>query len=208
MGIKERREREKLDRRNSILSAAEDLFWEKGYEATLDEIAEKVELSKPTLYLYFKNKDDLYAAIALDAFQALKELYKNIVESEASAEDKVKSLYRTFIDFALEHKQVNRITELVLSGNERKRISPELSERINSNVANLLGYATAACRQAMAEGFFAEGDPLLISIVIWRSLLGLVSLATEEALPDQDPAIYQRLFDMAFDIFMEGTKKR
>ncbi len=208
MGIKDRREREKLDRRNAILQAAEDLFWEKGYEATMDEIADKAELSKPTLYLYFKNKDDLYASIALDGFEALKELFKLVVESEAGAEDKVRSLYRAFIDFNIEHKQVSRITEFVLSETGRKRVSGELSERINTDIADLLGYAAGVVRQGMDEGAFSEGDPLIISIIVWRSLLGLLSLAVEDALPDQGPDYYDRLFESALAVLTEGIRKR
>jgi TetR/AcrR family transcriptional regulator len=65
MGITERKEREKLKRRNAIISAAEKIFFpKKGSAGTMDDVAEKVELSKGTLYLYFKNKEDLLLGIA------------------------------------------------------------------------------------------------------------------------------------------------
>ena len=52
MGIVERREREKLERRNSILESAEELFFQNGYEKTrMLEIADRCELSKGALYL-------------------------------------------------------------------------------------------------------------------------------------------------------------
>ena len=54
MGIAERKERERRDRINTILVAARDLFFEKGYRATMDEIAERAEISKGTLYIYFR----------------------------------------------------------------------------------------------------------------------------------------------------------
>ena len=60
MGIAERKEREKEHRRNTILDAAEEVFFSKGINlATMDEVAERAELSKGTLYLYFKNKEEL-----------------------------------------------------------------------------------------------------------------------------------------------------
>ncbi len=56
-----RREREKLNRRNEILEAARKVFAEKGYEtATVDDVANAAELSKGTIYLYFKSKSDLF----------------------------------------------------------------------------------------------------------------------------------------------------
>jgi len=209
MGIKDRREREKLDRRNAILTAAQDIFWEKGYEATMDEIADKVELSKPTLYLYFKNKDDLYASIALDGFETLKETFRQVVESGLGVEDKVRAMYRGFITFTMEHKQVSRITEFVLSETGRKSVSEELSERMNRDISDLLGYAASVIQEGMDEGVFDDSeDPLVVSIIVWRSILGLISLAIEDALADQDPGFYERLFESAQAILTKGIRKK
>ena len=62
MGIAERKEREKEQRRKAILDAAEKVFFEKGLKySTMDDVAEEAELSKGTLYLYFKNKEELFA---------------------------------------------------------------------------------------------------------------------------------------------------
>lgn len=60
MGTHERKEREREHRREDILDAAQHVFFEKGLPtATMDEIAEIAELSKGTLYLYYKSKEDL-----------------------------------------------------------------------------------------------------------------------------------------------------
>ena len=65
MGIVERKEREKKLRRENILEAARGLFQERGFlNVTISDIAEVTELSIGTLYLYFKNKEDLYAGLA------------------------------------------------------------------------------------------------------------------------------------------------
>jgi TetR/AcrR family transcriptional regulator len=61
MGINERKEREKQRRREDILDAAEKIFFTKGYEiSTMDDVAEMAELSKGTLYLYFKSKEEIH----------------------------------------------------------------------------------------------------------------------------------------------------
>jgi len=58
------------ERKNQIISAAEDVFTQKGFdEARMDDIAEETGLSKGTLYLYFKSKDDLIIAILDRMFQ-------------------------------------------------------------------------------------------------------------------------------------------
>ena len=66
MGIAERKEREKEYRKESILDAAQKVFFEKGLHlSTMDEIAETAELAKGTLYLYYHSKEDLYLAVLL-----------------------------------------------------------------------------------------------------------------------------------------------
>lgn len=64
-----RKERERILRRTEILSAAMDVFSEKGFSrATLEEIAERAEFGKGTLYNYFANKEELFEAVIADIF--------------------------------------------------------------------------------------------------------------------------------------------
>lgn len=64
-----RKERERILRRTEILGAAMDVFSEKGFSrATLEEIAERAEFGKGTLYNYFANKEELFEAVIADVF--------------------------------------------------------------------------------------------------------------------------------------------
>ena len=72
MGIQERKERERERRRQQIIVAAKRIFKDKGFgRATMEDIAKEAELSPGTLYLYFKNKEDLYASLSLRILQYL-----------------------------------------------------------------------------------------------------------------------------------------
>jgi AcrR family transcriptional regulator len=72
MGIQERKERERERRRQQIMVAAKRVFSVKGFsKATMEDIAKEAELSPGTLYLYFKNKDELYASLSLRILQYL-----------------------------------------------------------------------------------------------------------------------------------------
>lgn len=65
-----RKEREKLAKRREIMKAARQVFAERGlHAATLDEIAEKAEFAKGTLYCYFKSKDDLFLSMLEDEIE-------------------------------------------------------------------------------------------------------------------------------------------
>lgn len=76
MGIQERREREFLRREREILDAALDLFATGDWQAvTVEQIAEKAEIGKGTVYKHFASKDEIYARLAADfQRQALEQL--------------------------------------------------------------------------------------------------------------------------------------
>lgn len=72
MGIEERKQRERERRRQNIINAAETVFSHYSFEAsTMDNVAAEAELSKGTLYLYFKNKQELCMAIVSRSIAAL-----------------------------------------------------------------------------------------------------------------------------------------
>jgi TetR/AcrR family transcriptional regulator len=91
MGIQERKEREKEQRREDILNAAEKVFWEKGLApATMDEIAEKAELGKSTLYLYYKSKEDLYLAVTMRGGDIMVQMFE---QATSTGEPTVKLIW-------------------------------------------------------------------------------------------------------------------
>lgn len=71
-----RREKEKQLREEAIISAAEKLFYSKGYERTsMDDIAAEAEFTKRTVYQYFSAKQDLYYAVVL---RGMRELLQSV----------------------------------------------------------------------------------------------------------------------------------
>jgi len=84
--ILSRREREKLYKRSEILSAAQQVFAEKGYsQATLEEIAHRAEFGKGTLYNYFPNgKQEILLAIFERLYDQLEDLIETTFDSQAN----------------------------------------------------------------------------------------------------------------------------
>ena len=91
MGIQERKSREKDLRRQQIQEAAKELFLLKGFNSTtMEDIAKKAELSPATIYLYFKNKDELYVSLNLISIQYFTNKIKKIHDdSKLSVEEKI-----------------------------------------------------------------------------------------------------------------------
>ena len=99
MGIKERKEREKSRRRDQILDTAIELTGQQGFErTTMDEIAEKAELSKGTLYLYYKDKSSLYQAIKKRALQSLHQDFLTVLQQDKPGAMLVKEMISSFLD--------------------------------------------------------------------------------------------------------------
>ncbi len=80
MGIADRRQREKEQRKTGITDAAERLFFSRGYEdVSMEDIARDVELNKATLYLYFENKEALFATVVLRGIRILREKFTECI---------------------------------------------------------------------------------------------------------------------------------
>jgi AcrR family transcriptional regulator len=77
-------------RRQAIIRASLRIFSRKGYETTaLDEVAREARLAKGTLYLYFKDKEDLYSHVMLDV---LEHLAARVVKQTSEARDPLEKL--------------------------------------------------------------------------------------------------------------------
>ncbi|HMB93076.1 MAG TPA: TetR/AcrR family transcriptional regulator [Rhodothermales bacterium] len=107
-----RRERERLTRRREILQAAKAVFAEKGYtHATLDEIAQRAEFGKGTLYNYFAGgKEDILFAAFDEVYDELEDLVAETFTPELAAKKPLRDVFEQFIvahmNFFLERKEL------------------------------------------------------------------------------------------------------
>jgi len=84
------------ERKDQIMNAAEEVFSQKGFsDARMDDIAEETGLSKGTLYLYYKSKDDLIIAILDRIFQREFRVFENLDLTSMSATDAIWSFAET-----------------------------------------------------------------------------------------------------------------
>ena len=105
MGIAERKEREKQEMRRKILDAAFEMFVEVGYERTsIRAIAEKIEYSPATIYLYYKDKDELLYEVQREAFDLLAKSFAPLAEIRHPFE-RLRALGLTYLDFAFSNPQ-------------------------------------------------------------------------------------------------------
>lgn len=176
MGIADRRQREKEQRRVDILDAAERLFFSRSYEeVSMDEIAREVELNKATIYLYFKNKEALFATIVLRGIQILKESYIRCMEAPVPGIAKVALMGQAYYLFSQEHPDYLRMIQFY--GTERfSRENPCTAE-----IGEGYGTCRLILRDAVQEGIDdgtvrSDLDPFLTSMYLMTSFMGILSM--------------------------------
>lgn len=171
-----RRQREKEQRKKEILDAAELLFFSRNYDdVSMDDIAREVELNKATLYLYFENKEALYAGIVLRGIAILKEKYTECMKKPVTGIAKVALMGLAYYEFSQEQPEYLRMIHFY---------GTEQFSRENPCTAEIgKGYGT--CRQILREAI-QEGihdgtirddlDPFLGSMYLMIAFMGTLSM--------------------------------
>ncbi|MAP29922.1 MAG: TetR family transcriptional regulator, partial [Pseudomonas sp.] len=103
MSSAERREKEKQERRESILNSAEQSFFGKGYERTsMDDIAKGAQLSRALLYVYFKDKAAIMRGVMLRAGYALLNEFRAARDAGGSGLQQLERMGQSYYRFSLE----------------------------------------------------------------------------------------------------------
>ena len=174
MGVAERKERHKEDLKKDILTAAKQLFTEKGFEATsIRAIAEKIEYSPATIYLYYKDKNEIVHALHQDGFHLLMQHFSKIDFSQP-AFARLIALGRAYMQFAFEHPDV--YTLLFSMKEPMQHVAACDIEWHEGDQAFSLLYKTVEdCKK---EGYFKDMESVGLSFMIWSAMHGLCTLRT------------------------------
>ena len=107
MGILERKERDKQEMRLMILETAQKVFIEEGFEkASIRAIAERIEYSPATIYLYYKDKNELFFAVHELGFDKLLEEMKAAIEGISDPLEELRRRGYAYMKFAFENPEM------------------------------------------------------------------------------------------------------
>lgn len=174
-----RRAREKRARRDTILEAAARVFGEKGAaQATMDDVAEAAAVSKGTLYLYFKSKDDLFVALTHRPLEAVLERFGELVEDPSlDGHALLAKLLEAHADVVQAHAPQFRLAMGSLcAGFSPDPSAPSLgvyTERIRTVRRTYI----AAIERGMADGSLrADLEPSDVASGLWAAIFGATFL--------------------------------
>jgi len=99
-----------MDKKNRIMAAAESLF-KTGqiHEITLDEVAQRADVGKGTIYQYFASKDDLFFQTALAAFDEMGKLLDECAMGDEAVEQHLRQACEVISRFAEERRPLFRL---------------------------------------------------------------------------------------------------
>jgi len=171
MSITERKQRDKIEMENLILNSAMELFLKDGYDnVTIRKIAEKIEYSPTTIYLYFKDKDEIFFTLQKMAF---KEFNKEMMKT-AEISDPVERFFehgRSYIRFAAENPGYYDLMFIMNEPIKNITNPDEWREGMTS-----YNYLKQNINELMKTGFLPETNIEVAAFAIWSLVHGISSL--------------------------------
>lgn len=209
MGIQERKEREKERRRQQIIVAAKRVFSDKGFsKATMEDIAKEAELSPGTLYLYFKNKEELYASLSLRILQYLHIRVSHVnKEPGLDPEKKLDALIEAMYD-VYEFDPMIIINMFHLQSSETLRnLSDELLLEIKDLSRKSIGAFASIFKEGMDARVFKDNHPVALADIFWSLFSGVVLWEASKKVIDAKKDYLKETLRTSFEIFKAGIMK-
>ncbi len=159
------RNREREEKREAVLLAAVKIFNEKGFYATsLDDVAERLNVTKPTLYYYVKSKDEILYECVRIGLQMIKDAIAEATALGGTALDRLTAAMRQYaiavtMDFGM---CLIRVGEEPLPSESKKRLRG-LKAEIDDEFRSLI-------EQGISEGYIAPVNPKIAAFALAGTL--------------------------------------
>lgn len=196
MGYKDRQQKHKEEFKTEILDAALALFAEEGYtKFSMRKLAAKIDHSPTTIYLYFRDKDDLLFHISENLYTSLNTKIQELRQLSILPHELLKAACLYYIQYSLANPEQYKIVFFSnphLYGPPNEFHSRDtMSRRCWKSICEVVD----ACQQS---GYFRPIDCNTLSIVLWSAVHGLVSsLIFTKDFPMPDP-------DVMAEMLLEG----
>jgi AcrR family transcriptional regulator len=204
MGIAERRNKEREELKSQILNAARNLFIERGIaETSIRNIAEQIEYSPATIYLYFKDKDEILHELHSQGF---RELGNNMAVLRAVSDpfERLKAMGRVYLDYAKTNPEMYDLMFIVKAPMDYLEKMHQEEWHEGKAAFDILQETVAAC---IAGGRFQGHESGSLSFLVWSVVHGMVALQIRDrckGVSDEDPEI---IFKHAFEAFIKVLEK-
>ncbi len=210
MGISERKKREKEQRKNDIIDAAEKIFFKKGINnSTMDEVAEEAELSKGTLYLYFKSKEEIHFEIKTRALNILTKMFtKSICENKTGLENSMR-IGKTYVDFVKKHPNYYK-SMIYFESNDCSTCQFRDNCENFFKEDNPLMISTKTISRGIADGSIRSDIPAnVLSQTLWAQINGILQfISTKQKILEFTGVKAEDIINSQIEIVKNGIKNK
>ena len=173
MGTQERRAREKEELRQQIIAVGRELFATEGFDAvSVRKIAEKIEYSPTTIYLYFEDKADLFDCVVEER---MLEFHGNLQSPEFNGPDPYVNLrrgLRAYVEFWIAHPNDFRLSFLT----DLRGFDPNREWRCLAVAQKIYDTLRVDLRRCREKGLLEFEDLELTSQMVWSQVFGVMCL--------------------------------
>lgn len=204
MGVTDRKEREKEARRDCILDASRDLFREKGFRATtIDEIAERSELGRGTIYLYFPGKESIYFGLLTSSLEKLRDDLAGLLGKFNSPMEAIEAASEASRRF---HRQRRGLSELMLIEVDEnwEDIPNDLVESHKQAILEIFGLLRGLIERVAAEYDRELPFPLEASVLFFALEVGIFAVNRMAPPELRETLDITAVFDLARDVMVKG----
>jgi AcrR family transcriptional regulator len=203
MSVKERREREKEEMRAKILDSAHQLFLDKGFdEVSIRNIAEAIEYSPATIYLYFKDKNEIFHALHQEAFRFYNQFNAELLTIKHPFERLVK-MGEKYFDFMKLHPNYYNIMFLMEAPLQNKECIEEWEEGAKAH--SFLEHTILECMNA---GFLKQAEHKVLALTIWSYMHGICALSLRDRMKIYPEELRVEMQKQSFELFMSMIRKQ
>ena len=200
MSVKERRTREKEQLRRQILSAARELFVNEGYEnVSMRKIADKIEYSPTTIYLYFKDKADLLDSVCKETLLSLLNTLELLKRDKSDPVEVLRKSGKAYVEFGLKYPQDYKLTFVV-----RPQFQKGLGLQEGSVGERVFDYLRAMVSECIQQERFRQVDVEITGQALWSAVHGVTLLLID--FPDFPWTDKDKLIDTVIQTMIEGLR--
>ena len=209
MGRKEKDKQEIEDVRLRILEAAKNLFLKDGFEATsIRKIAAEIKLSPTTIYLYYKDKNDIAYTLHKEGFKILGQQF-SVLQHVESGFERLKAMGRIYINFAIQNTDFYQLMFIMKEPMEFIAEKDFCEWEEGEFAFGALQKTVSDCK---AEGYFKGMNENSVALNVWALVHGLCSLKLQGHLDHVASAHLhvpddRNILDEAFETFVLMLEK-
>lgn len=184
--------------REEILDVSKRILIKNGFsKISMRKIAKEADVTATSIYLHFKNKDDLLLALIEDSVEHLNAELMEALDPGKNVIRQLEDLARAYLHYALEHPQAYEIIYMV-----RPEEMPKYPREKFQQIRSIYEFLAGIIQKGVEQQLFAVDDPLISAYTLWAQMHGIASVILNKRLDTRIPV--EKFVEQAIDHIIQG----